>query len=83
VHGLRYPQEMGDTHRGSPIGEAMMWVSRITALGLAMFLPAVGGGWLDRRLGTSVLGPAGLILGVGLGLMWIVQIGRRRGMVRP
>jgi len=43
-----------------------MWVSRITALGLAMFLPAVGGGWLDRRLGTSVLGPAGLILGVDL-----------------
>jgi len=71
------------TRRGSPIGEALVWVSRIIALGLTMFLPGVGGGWLDRRLGTSVLGPAGLILGFALGLLWIVQLGSRRGGPRP
>lgn len=79
----RYPRDMGEQRGGSPIGEALVWVSRIIALGLTMFLPGVGGGWLDRRLGTSFLGPAGLILGFALGLLWIVQLGSRRGRVRP
>lgn len=76
---------MRDTRGGSPIGEALVWVSRITALGLMMFLPGVGGGWLDRRLGTSFLGPLGLILGVGVGLLRIVQLGgaSRRDRVQP
>ncbi|MFM7185836.1 MAG: hypothetical protein ACKO4Z_13840 [Planctomycetota bacterium] len=68
---------MSDARGGSPIGEALVWVSRITALGLTMFLPGVGGGWLDRRLGTWFLGPAGLVLGFGVGLLWIVQLGSR------
>lgn len=76
---------MRDAPGGSPIGEALVWVSRITALGLTMFLPGVGGGWLDHRLGTSFLGPLGLALGFGIGLTWIVQLGRRgrRGGARP
>lgn len=63
---------------GSPIGEALAWVSRITALGLVMFLPAVAGGWLDRRLGMTLLAPIGLILGFATGLAWLVRLTRSR-----
>ena len=56
----------------------MVWASRIIAVGLAMFLPAVAGTWLDGRLGTGVLGIAGLALGFILGLTWLVQLGRRK-----
>lgn len=61
---------------GSPIGEALGWVSRITALGLVMFLPAVAGGWLDRRLGIAALAPVGLVLGFATGLFWLVRLAR-------
>ena len=63
---------------GSPVGEAMVWASRIIAVGLAMFLPAVAGNWLDARLGTGFLGPAGLVLGFVLGLSWLVQLRGRK-----
>lgn len=55
-----------------------MWVSRITAIGLAMFLPAVAGNWLDARLGTGFLGLVGLALGFSGALSWLVQLQRRR-----
>lgn len=70
---------MSDESRTSPIGEAMAWVSRITAIGLAMFLPGVAGGWLDARLGTWFLGPAGFVLGLGSALFWLAQLARRKG----
>ena len=59
----------------SPVGEAFAWASRILAIGLAMFLPGVGGTWLDARLGTRFLGPVGLIFGFSAALFWLVQIG--------
>ncbi len=62
----------------SPVGEAMAWASRIIAVGIAMFLPAVAGNWLDSRLGTGFLGMAGLVLGFVLGLTWLVQLSRRK-----
>ncbi|MGB8852847.1 MAG: hypothetical protein WCC69_04700 [Pirellulales bacterium] len=65
--------------QGSPIGEAVVWVSRITAIGLAMFLPGVAGGWLDSRLGTQFLGLAGLALGFSVAIASLVQLQRRRG----
>jgi hypothetical protein len=61
----------------SPVGAALVWASRIMAVGLVMFLPAVAGTWLDGRLGTAVLGLAGLAIGFAAGLAWIVQFGRR------
>jgi hypothetical protein len=64
--------------QSSPIGEAMVWASRIIAIGIAMFLPAVAGNWLDSRLGTRFLGMAGLVLGFVLGLSRLVQLSRRR-----
>jgi hypothetical protein len=48
----------------------MAWVSRITAIGLTMFLPGVAGSWLDGRLGTR------------FAIMWLVQLGNRRGAGR-
>ena len=58
----------------------MVWVSRIMAIGLAMFLPGVAGGWLDGRLGTRFLGLAGLALGFSVAIVWLVQVQRRRGV---
>jgi hypothetical protein len=63
--------------RGAPIGEALSWAARIMAVGLVMFLPGVAGGWLDERLGTRVIGPAGLALGFALGIAWLASLGRR------
>ena len=64
--------------QGSPVGEAMAWASRIIAIGIAMFLPAVAGNWLDSQLGTGFLGMAGLVLGFVLGLTWLVQLSGRK-----
>lgn len=58
----------------SPIGEAMGWVARITAIGLTMFLPGVAGTWLDARLGTTFLGPAGLILGFAVAIATLTRL---------
>ena len=74
-----YPPDMSDDPGTSPIGEAMAWVSRITAIGLAMFLPGVAGGWLDARLGTRFLGPIGFVLGLGSALLWLAQLAGRKG----
>jgi hypothetical protein len=62
----------------SPMGEALVWASRIMAIGLAMFLPGVIGGWIDSRFGLRFFGPAGFVLGLAAALAWLVQIGNRR-----
>jgi len=59
-----------------------VWVSRITAIGLAMFLPGVAGGWLDARLGTGFLGPAGFVLGIGSAVFWLSRLGTPRRRTR-
>lgn len=58
----------------SAVGEGLGWASRLIAVGLVMFLPAVGGGWADARLGTAWLAPAGLVIGFVLGLVWLVRL---------
>jgi hypothetical protein len=55
----------------------MVWVSRIMAIGLTMFLPGVAGGWLDTRLGTAVFGALGLVIGFAVAITWLVHL--RRG----
>ena len=64
--------------RESPIGEAFAWASRIIAIGLTMFLPGVAGGWLDERLGTRFLGPAGFLAGFITSLAWLASLGREK-----
>jgi hypothetical protein len=68
---------MPRTPSETPIGEAMGWASRIMAIGLAMFLPGVAGGWLDGRLGTTWIGPTGFVLGFSAALAALVSLGRR------
>ncbi len=66
-----------------PLAVAMEWVAKITTVALEMFLPAIGGGYLDRRLGTQHWALVGLILGFVVGLWHLLQMtrasNRRRG----
>jgi hypothetical protein len=57
-----------------PIALAMEWVAKITTVSLEMFLPAIGGGYLDRRFGTSYLAILGLVLGVTVGIWHLLQM---------
>ena len=61
------------------VGEALSSASRLIAIGILMFLPAVAGNWADARLGTSWLGLAGLVAGFVLGLVGLVRITAGRG----
>ena len=66
---------MNDERRGpQPIAAAMEWVAKITTVGLEMALPAIGGGWLDRRLGTSYWALIGVALGVTVGIWHLIQM---------
>jgi hypothetical protein len=58
----------------SPLGEAFSWASRIMAVGVAMFLPAVAGNSLDTRLETRIFGLVGLIIGFVVGLTWLIRM---------
>jgi len=62
----------------SVVGEAFSWASRIIAVGLVMFLPAVAGGWLDLRLKTSFLAAIGLVIGFVAGLAWLVRLAGKK-----
>ncbi len=55
---------------------AMVWVARIFAAALMMFLPGLGGQWLDRRWGTGFLGPVGFVLGLVGGMMFLIAATR-------
>ena len=75
---MSQPQHPHQNDPGSPVGEGIAWASRIIAIGLAMFLPGVIGGWLDARWGTRFLGPAGLVLGLASALAWLLQLDGRK-----
>lgn len=62
----------------SSIGEAISWASRLIAVGIIMFLPAVAGGWADSQLGTSWLAACGLAAGFGVGLFWLLRLAAGR-----
>lgn len=57
-----------------PLAEALAWVSRITTVALTMVVPGIVGGWIDARLGTSWAAPAGLALGLAVGLWLLVNL---------
>jgi hypothetical protein len=56
----------------TPMAAAMQWVARIFAAALLMFLPGLGGQWLDEKFGTRFIGLAGLVLGVVGGMMYLI-----------
>jgi F0F1-type ATP synthase assembly protein I len=63
--------------QGSPYGDALQWVARITTIGITMVVPIVVGQWLDHRWGTKFIGLIGILLGVSLGLFSLVSLAKR------
>ena len=57
-----------------PVALAMEWVSKITTVALEMVLPAIGGRYLDQRLGTKYWALAGLVLGFSVGIWHLLQM---------
>lgn len=55
---------------------AMEWVAKITTVALEMMLPAVGGGYLDRRFGTNYWALVGVVLGFVVGMWHLLQMTR-------
>jgi len=54
----------------------MEWVAKITTVALEMVLPAVGGSYLDSRMGTSYWVVVGLVVGFGTGMWHLLQMTR-------
>lgn len=61
----------------SPLGDAIEWVSKITAVALVMVLPGLAGQWLDRKYGMKFLGLLGFACGVTLGVWTLLVMVRR------
>ena len=57
-----------------PIARALDWVSQITTVGFVMALPPIAGDWLDDRWGTTYWAPAGVIVGVTVGMWYLLRI---------
>ena len=62
-----------------PLAAAMEWVAKITTVGLEMALPAIGGAFLDRRLGTSYWALVGAVLGFVCGMVHLLQMTAAEG----
>lgn len=59
-----------------PLAAAMEWVAKITTVALEMFLPAIGGRYLDGRFGTQYWVLVGLVLGFVVGMWHLLQMTR-------
>ena len=57
-----------------PIARALDWVSQITTVGFVMALPPIGGHWLDDRWGTTYWALFGVIVGVTVGMWYLLTI---------
>jgi hypothetical protein len=62
-----------------PLALALEWVAKITTVALEMVLPAVGGGYLDQRLGTGYWALVGVVLGMAVGMWHLLQMTRPKG----
>jgi hypothetical protein len=60
--------------RSSPLAVALEWVSRITAVALVMVVPGLAGYWLDTKLGTGFLMPAGFVFGIVVGMYSLLAL---------
>ena len=58
---------------------ALEWVSRVLAVCVVMVLPGLGGGWLDRRLGTGYWAPCGFVFGFVSGTTALILLVQREG----
>lgn len=62
-----------------PAAAAMGWVSRIMTVALEMVLPGIAGQWLDKKMGTSVLGLAGFAFGLTFGIWHLLVMTKSIG----
>ena len=58
---------------------AMEWVSRVLAICVVMVLPGLGGGWLDRQLGTGYWTVIGFVFGFASGFTALILLVKRDG----
>ncbi len=61
----------------SPMALALEWVSRILAAVLVMVGLGLGGQWLDRKFGTRYWVLVGFLIGLPVGLGYLIWITRR------
>ena len=61
-----------------PLASAMEWVTKITTVGLEMVLPAVGGAYLDKQVGTTYWALVGAMLGMVFGMWHLLQMTRKK-----
>ena len=57
-----------------PVAKAVEWVSRITTVGLVMALPAIAGHWLDDRGETQHWGLVGVLVGLTVGMWYLLRM---------
>jgi hypothetical protein len=62
-----------------PLALAMEWVTKITTVALEMVLPAIGGGYLDKRLGTQYWTLIGVVFGFLVGMWHLLQMTKVKG----
>lgn len=62
---------------------AVEWVAKITTVAIEMFLPAVGGKYLDSYLGTNYWVVVGLVVGFVLGMWHLLQMTRYSNRNQP
>ncbi len=58
---------------------ATEWVSRVLAICVVMVLPGIGGGWLDKRWGTSYWTLIGFAFGFASGFTALIVLVQRDG----
>jgi uncharacterized membrane protein YedE/YeeE len=58
------------------MAQALLWISRITTVGLEMVVPAIVGGMLDRYFDTKFLAVSGLVFGVVAGFWHLIMMTR-------
>jgi hypothetical protein len=66
-----------------PMANAMQWVARIFAAAMMMFLPGIGGQWLDHYAGTGFIGPVGFVLGLVGGMMYLISATKAEAREKP
>ena len=65
---------MGERPDSRSVALAFEWVAKITTVGLEMALPAIIGGYADRRLGTGYWALVGLVFGFVAGLWHLLRM---------
>jgi len=61
-----------------PLALGLEWATKITTVALEMVLPAIGGGYLDKRLGTSYWALIGVVVGMVVGMWHLLVMTRTK-----